>query len=329
MNRGDQPAVARPPQPTPTAVVSTPAMPPAEAVSDPPTPAIGGADHSAGMLAAAAAQAPAAAPTAASATPPPSPPPASGTRPPTPPETGAPPKWRARRHRSLPRLRLGQHGVPIDKLDQLPIRRGSFGLRLGVSRNGEPVALRLFRPQPTRVLLVAGAWAAELLSFRALRSGARAVVFSELAAGWIELGRRATGRTDRVAVRVPGDEVVTVASADVPVLRLDSIGQASEADLPGWTTRLSVLPPGAVGQHAAVPTRAAQMAGCDLMLTQRLPPHEIAVLASLWGLTPQTQQALSVLPDAVLAVLTKSSVEYAWVDLTDAEREVLSVLPRR
>lgn len=330
MSSGQRPYAAQPGQPAPGAAAVPMSVPaPAGAARSQQSSEANTerqAEGRASQVAAAAAKAaPLAAPLAAPGFPPQGAPPAHGA---TPPRPTTPPQWHARRHRSLPRLRLGRHTTPIEALDQLSVRRSGFGLQLGRGRSGEPVVLRLFRPQPTTALLLGGAWAAELLCYRALRCGARAVVFSEAAASWVELGRRATGRTDRVAVRVPGDEVATAGSADVPVLRLDRTGEPAGPELPGWTTRLSVVEPGMLGQYAAGSGGTGQRGRWDLVLTQRLAPQEIAVLAHLLELPPPTQEALAALPDAVLAVLTGSGVHYAWVDLSPVEREVLGALPR-
>ena len=129
-------------------------------------------------------------------------------------------------------------------------------------------------------------------------------------------------------MRTHGDDVATAASPDVPVLRLDSTGQPLATDRPAWTTRLSVLAPGAIGQHPAAHAIAAHLSHCELVLTQRLARHDIAVLAQALNLPTHVQEALAVMPDAVLAVLTPSGVRYAWVNFTPAEREVLGALPR-
>jgi hypothetical protein len=220
-------------------------------------------------------------------------------------------RWRARRHRRLPRLRIGRHTAPAAALDQLQLRVGSVGLLLGHGRAGEPVTLRLFQARPTRVVLVAESWAAQLVTSRALRFGARVVVFTPEPAGWIDLGRRATGRTDRVTVLSPGAPVHRTASPDSPVLRV-YIADAPGPDLPQWTTCLTVVPPVTVTDLGIRPDRAFLFAGADVLLVQRLSPREVASLMPVLRLPRELQQALPALPDGVLAAVTRAGIQYAW-----------------
>ena len=237
------------------------------------------------------------------------------------------PSWQARRHRGLDRLSVGRHVAPTAELDQLQLTSVSFGLLLGRDQTGGPVTVRMFRPAPLHVVLVCGAWAAKLVTYRALRFGARLVVVTPDPAGWIDLGRRATGRTDRVAVvddlRAP---VSREASADAPVLRLTGLGAAAEQDLPvtalpQWNTRLSVLPQ--VTPEQVTPYRAAQLASADLLLTQRLSTPEATTLAAALQLTERTSYILQVLHDDMLAVLTKAGIRYAWLHPTSTEQSTL------
>lgn len=299
------------------ASAAVPAPPPAPAA---PAPALVQAVETTGEVisgAAAAAPAPALPPPPIVATPaPPAGPPTTGSDPSPP--VDAVQQWRARRHRRLPRLRIGQHAAPDEALDQLQLRAGSVGLLLGRGRAGEPVTLRLFRHRPTRVVLVADAWAAQLVTFRALRFGARVVVFTPEPAGWIDLGRRATGRTDRVTVLAPGAPVNRPASADSPVLRV-YVGDAPGPDLPQWTASLTVMPPLTVTDLGIRPDRAILFAGVDVVLAQRLTPREVAALAPVLRLPRDLQQALPSLPDGVLAALSRTGTQYAWTGPPGAE----------
>ncbi|QSB15313.1 hypothetical protein JQS43_02820 [Natronosporangium hydrolyticum] len=227
------------------------------------------------------------------------------------------PSWRARRHRRLRRLRIGHHAASGDELDRLQLTGSAFGLLLGRDQAGGPVAVTLFRPEPTEVVLIGGPWAAELVTFRSLGFGARTVVFTAEPDGWIELGRRATGRTDRVAVLELGSPVRMSASVDAPVLRLGGAHPLASEGLPPWTTRLSVL-------SQVTPAQAELLASADIVLSQRLSPAESETLAPIRQLTAGTVHTLQVLGDDMLAVLTSAGTRYAWVHATAAERELLS-----
>lgn len=332
------PPAPRPAQPkvTPTATgrASVPAPAPAPALASTPVPAAA-ATAGAGAAVSEAVPVPqaipvprAAAVAAVAAAVPPAP---LGPFPVEPMETDpAPPErpsWRARRHRGLDRLSVARHVAPTGELDQLQLTGASFGLLLGRDQAGGPVTVRMFRPAPLHAVLVGGAWAAKLITYRALRFGARVVVVTPDPTGWIELGRRATGRTDRVAVvedlRAP---VSRVASADAPVLRLTGLGADAEqdlpiTDLPQWNTRLSMLPQ--VTPEQVTPYRAAQLASADLLLTQRLSAPEAATLATTLGLSERTSYVLQLLHDDMLAVLTSAGVRYAWLHPTSSEQHTL------
>lgn len=313
------PVAAKVQPPTVTAPEAAPA--PQQEVTGHPAGAVAGAAETAAAAQAAAAQpaATAAAPLAPEGAPPPDPDPDEERR-------TEPPAWRVRRHRRLPRLRIGSHVAPDDALERLQLSVVSFGLRLGRDQSGAPVVLPLFRPEPTRVVLV-GQAAAALLALRALRLGARLVVLTHDTGGWIDLGRRATGRTDRVAVLSPGSAVVRVGTADAPVLRLLDAEAATGAPpppdpaLPGWTTELSVLP-------RVTPATVDRLAPADVVLTRRLSPVEANLACSARRLAGAVPHLLQVLHDDMLAVLTPGASRYAWIGPSQAEREILSARQR-
>jgi hypothetical protein len=236
-----------------------------------------------------------------------------------------PPNWRARQHRPRGRLRIGQHAAPAAALDRLQLTSVSSGLLLGRGQDGSPVAVALFRPEPVLVVLIGGAWVVRLVGFRALAFGARVVVHTHDATGWVDLGRQATGRTDRVAVRAPGSPVSMAGSVDTPLLRLTGAGRSAGAAgptgpaHPPWTTELSVWP----ALPALPADQAGQLVHADLVLAQRLSPDEAATLVRLRGLPERAWHALQMLPDETLAVASRTGLRYAWAGPTDLERETL------
>lgn len=296
------------------AIGAPPPAPPGAAVRE---PGLAG-DQEAGT-AAVAAEPPAAPRSGAVAAAPAKPPP--GPDPEEDPEPGtgrARPAWRARPVRPLSRLRIGQHAAPPAALDQLQLTGAWFGLRLGRSQDGSPVTVTLFRPEPVRVVLLGGAWAVRLIAYRSLAAGARVQVFTDQPAGWVDLGRRATGRTDRVAVLPPGAPAAVPGSADAPVLRLTVAGEPDGDDpvdpgeLPGWTTRLSVPVPAGLARARTM----AAVAGADLLLAERLTRPEATMVAAVRRLPVRTAYTLQVLQDGMLAVLTATRTRYAWTDPT-------------
>jgi hypothetical protein len=219
--------------------------------------------------------------------------------------------WRTRRHRSIPRLRIGAHRASERALDLLQVSASSIGLRLGRDRNGIPVALTLFRPEQLTVSLIGGAWAARLMALRALRSGARLLVFTEQSTYWVQLGQSVTGRTDRVAVLAPGAAAGVTASADAPVLCLHEGAPKPEEPQP-WQTRVLL-------HRRVLPDRVAAVRDSDLVLMQRLTPNEAALVAPALRLTPHSAQQLQLLRDDMMALVAGGGNHYVWLDQDPTE----------
>src|SRR6266550_5382464 len=72
----------------------------------------------------------------------------------------------------LHRLRIGSHTASYATVARLGIPTPGTGMILGADRDRQPVQIRFFRPEPTRIALVGEVWAAHLLAFRALALGA-------------------------------------------------------------------------------------------------------------------------------------------------------------
>jgi hypothetical protein len=231
------------------------------------------------------------------------------------------PAWKVRRHRRLPRLRIGSHVAAPEDLDRLQLTSASFGLLIGRDQAGYPVALPLFQPVPTRVALIGGAWATRLLAFRALAFGARVVVFTPEPEGWLELGRRAAARNDRISIRHHGDPLSVQGTADAPLLLLSILGPGVEGaltpgPLPAWTTAVTALP-----ELTSAQVPHVQQAG--LVLTQRLAPAEADLLSGACRVPAETGYALQVLHDDMVAVLSPGRTRYAWVNLSPLESHTL------
>ncbi|TVT16087.1 hypothetical protein FNH05_36785, partial [Amycolatopsis rhizosphaerae] len=231
---------------------------------------------------------------------------------------GAPPPagsgyrdWRVRRHRSIPRLRIGTHHASPAALDRLQVSASSIGMRLGRDQNGFPVAITLFRPEPVSLSLIGGGWAARLMASRALRAGARLLVFTEHPEDWVRLGRSVTGRTDRVAVLAPDAPAEVGASADAPVLCLHHGAPGPEAPEP-WQTRLLL-------HRRLTPDRVPAVRDSELVLAQRLTPNEAALVAPALRLTPHNAQQLQLLRDDMMALFAPGGNQYLWVDQIPAE----------
>ncbi|OLB75117.1 MAG: hypothetical protein AUI14_21700, partial [Actinobacteria bacterium 13_2_20CM_2_71_6] len=224
----------------------------------------------------------------------------------------------------MPRLHIGSHLANPAALAQLRIPSGGTGLILGADRERRPVPVRFFRPEPTRVTLVGGAWAGQLVAFRALALGVRVVVLTVEPAFWHGVGERATGRGDRMGVVAGEQQLAVTGTAQQPILIIYDLGLAgptSPTPLGTWQTQLTVL---RRLDHAGVPP----VQECHLVMLQRLGGTEAALAGAALRLSEQSVRLLQVMEDDMLALLGGGADRYVWVNQTDVERRYTGA-PRR
>ncbi|HKT02555.1 MAG TPA: hypothetical protein VJT31_23750, partial [Rugosimonospora sp.] len=219
----------------------------------------------------------------------------------------------------LPRLRVSSHVVSLAALSQLGVANAGTGLILGADVYKKAVAVRFFRTEPTRVALVGGAWAAQLVLFRALALGVRTVVMTGDPASWQGFGERATGQTGRVAV-VHGEQPMSfAATAQQPVLvvyDLGLVGPTTAPELGPWQTQLTVL---RRLEEAGVPT----VQECQMVMLQRLSLVESALVSATMRLPAQSGQLLQRMEDDMVALLGGGADRYVWLSQTGTERQFL------
>jgi hypothetical protein len=221
----------------------------------------------------------------------------------------------------LPGLRIGWHTASLSALAMLGVSSPGTGLILGADVDQRPVPVRFFRPEPTRVTLVGGAWAARLVAFRTLALGATILVMTGDPAAWHGLGEQATGQSGRVLVAHGERPVGVQATAQQPVLvvyDLGVTGPSSSPELGPWQTQLTVL---RQLDERGVP---AVQEG-HLVVMQRLALSEAALVASALRLTSQSAQLLQLMEDEMVAVMGGGADRYVWTSPTGAERRLGTV----
>ncbi|MGW4460887.1 hypothetical protein [Micromonospora sp. NPDC004704] len=217
----------------------------------------------------------------------------------------------------LTRLRIGSHTASRAALTQLRITAAGSGMILGADRQQLPVSVRMFRPDPTRVALVGGVWAGQLVTFRALALGARVAVVTTDPYAWHGFGERATGHGDRVAVLNAEQPLALTGSAHQPILVIYDLGFAGGAAPPPlgpWQTQLTVLRQ--LGQ-SGVPS----IQECDLVILQRLSSVEAPLAAEALRLPRSSAQFLQVMADDMIALVGGGTERYVWFAQTEVERE--------
>jgi hypothetical protein len=224
----------------------------------------------------------------------------------------------------LPRLRVSSHTVSSGALSRLTLSSPGTGLILGMDVDRKTVPVRLFRTEPTRVTLVGGVWAAQLVVFRALALGARVAVMTGDPGSWQGFGERATGQSGRVAV-IHGEQPMAFSAApQQPVMvvhDLGLVGPGTAPELGPWQTQLTVL---RRLDEPGVPS----MQECHLVILQRLSLVEAALAASALRLSGQSTQLLQRMGDDMVALLGGGADRYVWLTQTGTEQQQIGT-PRR
>ncbi|WUI64860.1 hypothetical protein OG774_24785 [Actinomycetospora sp. NBC_00405] len=203
------------------------------------------------------------------------------------------------------------------------------GVVLGADPDGEPVAVTLVRPAPTRVVLLGGLYLARQVTLRAVGTGTRGVVVTGRPPVW-DAVRRAGDVSDALdaddpaaPVRVVREPPADLAAGGEPLLVVYDRGATARGPAPARRPRQTTL----VVLPSLVPAVSDLADDADLVLIQRLPPHEAELAGRLWRLTPAMTETLRTLPDHGIVVLGRNL--WRRVDLVTGARETAILGPVR
>ncbi|MEU8656976.1 hypothetical protein [Actinoplanes philippinensis] len=222
------------------------------------------------------------------------------------------------------RLRIGWHTVPRAGLRRMTVTPPApAGLLLGRDQQQAPVPLRLFAPDPARVALVGGVWAAQLLIFRAFSAGVRVVVVTSEPRAWAGFGERATGQQQRlvIAAEAGGPYGGTAQTPLLTVFDLGVSGPVTSPPLGPWHTQLTIL-----RQLDRPGVAVVQEAG--LVVLQRLGGDEATLAAAALRLRPQSGQLLQSMNDDMMALIGDGDDRYVFLHQTGIEQQYVGP-PRR
>lgn len=182
------------------------------------------------------------------------------------------------------------------------ITTGPSGLVLGRGPAG-PVALRLFRPQPTRVFVAVPEYLLWLVSFRAVCLGAHLSVIAADHRRWLTLADtvRACGGT--IDVLHDADQLPGRGRAFRPSLIVDEVASVpATRRLGAWQSLLAVGDP---SRSSAV----AELRACDVALLAPLPALAAEHLRRAYALTSGQLSAVANLDesDVVLATVRRAT----------------------
>ena len=208
--------------------------------------------------------------------------------------------------------------APAALVDALgpPVRPA--GVVLGADADGRPVPVSLVRPDPTRVVLLGGLYLARQVTLRAVAAGTRAVVVTGRPPVWKAVRDAADGH-----VEVVGEAPPDPAPDGHPLLVVHDRGATARGPAPARRPRQTTL----VVLPSLVPAVSDLADDADLVLIQRLPPHEAELAGRLWRLSPAMTETLRTLPDRGAVLLGRNL--WRRVDLVTGPQETAILGPVR
>ncbi|GIJ26502.1 hypothetical protein Vqi01_16640 [Micromonospora qiuiae] len=222
---------------------------------------------------------------------------------------------------TLPLARPG--ASPIPGPAELTLPYGSAGLMLGANRHGSAVTVRLFRPAGTRVLLVGGLPAAQLVAMRTLALGARVVVQTTRPHAWEPFVRALSMPGTTIPLLppgrpVPGGPVTPLAPL---LVILDAPPPAGPRPGVAWQTTLLV-------RDQLTTADADALGRADLAVLQPLSPAEAAIAGTTLGLGESAQWLTRIRHDMV-AVVNRRALRWAMLTGTPIEAQLIGRPSRR
>ncbi|KAB1914728.1 type VII secretion protein EccE [Micromonospora sp. AMSO31t] len=204
------------------------------------------------------------------------------------------------------------------ELAALEFTLGESGLMVGANRHGGAVTVRLFRPTTTRLLLVGGVRAAQLLTLRALALGARVAVQTARPRVWEPFVRGVGGPGGAVPLVPPGRPVGGMPGSPLrPLLLVVDAGPVPPEVGPAvaWQSVLVV-------RDELTPADTAALARADLAILQPLDPGEAALAGAALGLGGSAEW-LTRIRDDMVAVVNRRALRWALLSPTPIESQLV------
>ncbi|MER7455609.1 type VII secretion protein EccE [Micromonospora sp. NPDC126480] len=213
-------------------------------------------------------------------------------------------------------LALPDGGPPGPAAPELVI--GGAGLLLGANRHGAAVTVRLFRPEGTRVVLVGGLGAGQMISLRAMALGARVVVQTARPRAWEPFVRGVGTPGGTIPLLPPGRPVGGEPGSPLRPLLLvvdtGPVGPAPEPDPPWQATVLL--------RDELTVTDVAALGRADLALLQPLGRAEATLAGSALGLGESAEWLTRIREDMV-AVVNRRALRWARLTPSPIEAQLI------
>lgn len=208
--------------------------------------------------------------------------------------------------------------------DRLELSVGESGLMVGANRHGGAVTVRLFGPGTTRLLLVGGVRAAQLMALRALALGARVVVQTARPRAWEPFVRGVGAPGGTVPLIPPGRPVGGAPGSSLhPLLLVVDAGPVPPEVGPAtaWQCVLVV-------RDELTPADSAALARADLAILQPLDRAEAALAGAALGLGGSAEW-LTRIRDDMVAVVNRRALRWALLSPTPIESQLVGRPSRR
>ncbi|WP_406082752.1 type VII secretion protein EccE [Micromonospora zamorensis] len=219
---------------------------------------------------------------------------------------------------TLPLALTTREAQPRPALDDWDLTLGDAGMMVGTNRHGGAVTVRLFRPESTRVLLVGGVRAAQLVALRALALGALVVVQTSRTRVWEPFVRGVGAPGGTIPLIPPGRPVADgVGSALRPLLLVVDAGPVPADAEPGppWRATLVV-------RDELTPADVDALSRADLALLQPLSVTEAALAGTALGLGGSAEW-LTRIRDDMVAVVNRRALRWALLSPTPIESQLI------
>ncbi|WP_433230733.1 type VII secretion protein EccE [Micromonospora sp. CA-248260] len=199
---------------------------------------------------------------------------------------------------------------------------GGAGLMVGANRHGGAVTVRLFRAEGTRLVLVGGLAAAQLLVLRSLALGAGVLVQTGRPRSWEPFVRGVGGQQGGVVVVPTGRPPGATGSPLRPLLVVVDAGTMAEPP-PGaaWVSTLVV-------RDELTPLDVDTLGRADLAVLQPLDPAEAALAGTALGLGGSAEW-LTRIRDDMVAVVNRRALRWALLSPTAIESQLVGRPGRR
>ncbi|MCG5450323.1 type VII secretion protein EccE [Micromonospora sp. NIE111] len=207
---------------------------------------------------------------------------------------------------------------PGPAVDAWELSLGDAGMMVGTNRHGRAVTVRLFRPESTRVLLVGGVRAAQLVALRALALGALVVVQTARPRAWEPFIRGVGAPGGTIPLLPPGRAVADgVGTALRPLLLIVDAGPVAGEAAPGppWRATLVV-------RDELTPADVDALSRADLALLQPLTSTEATLAGAALGLGGSAEWLTRIREDMV-AVVNRRALRWALLSPTPIEAQLI------